>query len=712
MHYRACPLCEAICGLEIETQGDRVVSIRGDKEDPLSRGYLCPKAYALKDLHEDADRLKKPLRRRGRDFEEVSWEVALAEAGQGLGRLRKAHGRWAVASYLGNPTVHNLGAGLGAILLLRTLRSRSRFSATTLDQGPRQLACYWMYGSQALLPVPDLDRTRFLLVLGANPVVSNGSLMTAPGMKGRLEAIRARGGKVVVVDPRRSETAEVADQHVFIRPGTDGFFLAALVHVLFEDGLVRLGRLEPHIRGVDAVRGATAPFSPERTAERTGIPAATVRALAHALADADGGAVYGRIGTCTQRTGTVSSWLQDVANILCGHLDRPGGVMFTTPALDVPALAKKTGLVGHQGLWRSRVRGVPESLGELPTAVLAEEITTPGDDRIRGLVTVAGNPVLSSPSGDKLAAALGRLELMVSVDFYVNETTRHAHYILPPVSPLEKDHADLALHALAVRNTIRYSPRVIEPPPGSKTDWDILSALVRHIARAQGPRAAVEAELATRAFSPDRALELLLRTGPHGAGLGSLLGRGLTLGKLKAAPHGIDLGPLEPRLPGLLGTSDRKIQLAPPLPLEALAALRCELGAARGTSLVLVGRRELRTNNSWMHNSPSLTKGPSRCTLLMHPSDAAGRGITDGARVRVQSRAGAIEVAVALTDEVMAGVVSLPHGYGHEGAPARQAVAARVPGANVNVLTDPDVLEPLSGTAVLSGVPVEVQPAA
>jgi anaerobic selenocysteine-containing dehydrogenase len=715
-HHRSCPLCEAICGLEIVTDGERVVSIRGDREDPLSRGYLCPKAYALKDLHEDPDRLRRPLRRRGNDFEEIGWDEAIAEAGERLGGIRKQHGRHAVATYLGNPSVHNVGASLGGLLLLATLRNRTRFSATSLDQGPKQLAGMWMYGNQALIPVPDVDRTAYLLVLGANPLVSNGSLMTAPDMKGRLRAIRDRGGKVVVIDPRRSETAEVADRHHFIRPGSDAFFLMSLVHVLFAEGRARLGRLGGFTRGVEAVRAASAPFSPERTARLTGIPADATRTIAREISDAGSAVVYGRIGTCTQRFGTASSWLVDTINVLTGNLDRPGGAMFTTPALDLPGLAKRVGMLGHQGLWKSRVRGVAEALGELATAVLAEEITTPGDDRIRALVTVAGNPVLSSPGGDKLRGALGTLECMVSVDPYLNETTRHAHYVLPPLGPLEKDNVDIIFHALAVRNTVRFSPRVFEAPAGGRDDYEILADLSRAIARGMGGLGhRLKTEASAQTMQPLRAVELLLRTGPHGGGARALVGGGLTLAKLRAAEHGIDLGPLEPRLPGVLCTRDASIDLAPAALLGEARRMAEELARADAApGLVLIGRRELRSNNSWMHNAPSLVKGPSRCLLVMHPDDARTRGLTAGARAQLESRAGLIEVEVALSDEVMPGVVSLPHGYGHDTASAQAGlsvgrVASAVPGGSVNDVTDPMELDALSGTAVLSGVPVELR---
>ena len=707
-HFRTCSLCEAMCGLAIEVEGDRILSIRGDEADVFSRGYLCPKAVALKDLHEDPDRLRTPLRRRGSDWEEIGWDEALDLAAERLASVQRAHGRHAVAVYQGNPTVHNYGALLYGQLLLRALRTRSRYSATSVDQLPHMLASLLMFGHQLLLPVPDIDRTAFFLVLGANPLVSNGSLMTAPGIEKRLRALRARGGRLVVVDPRRTETAAMADSHLAIRPGTDALLLLALLQVVFEEDLARPGRLEPMLTGLAEVRALAREFPPERVAVATGLAAADIRSLARAFAQAPAAVAYGRVGVSTQEFGGACAWLVNVLNAVTGNLDRAGGAMFTRPAVDVVALADRAGQRGHFDKGRSRVRGLPEFGGEWPAAVLAEEMETPGEGQVRAFVTVAGNPVLSTPNGVRLERALAGLDFMVSIDPYLNETSRHAHLVLPPVSPLERDHYDLVFHLLAVRNTARYSPALFTPPKGARDDWQILHGLATRLEARRGRFS--PSSWITRAagrLGPRGVLALLLRTGPHGRGLRAW-GGGLTLGALEHAPHGIDLGPLTPALPGPLRTGDRRIALAPAPLVADVARLRARLGAAEAGGLSLIGRRDLRSNNSWMHNSVRLTKGRDRCTLLMHPGDAAARGFRDGDRVRVRSRVGEVEATLSVTDDMRPGVVSLPHGWGHHRPGTRLRVAGERPGASLNDITDDREVDILSGTSVLSGVAVDV----
>jgi anaerobic selenocysteine-containing dehydrogenase len=733
--HRTCPLCEAKCGISVEVDRPtgRVVTIRGDDEDPFSRGYLCPKAYGLKALQEDPDRLRHPIRRTASGWEEIGWDEAMAFAAEGLRAVRDTHGAEALAGYVGNPNAHDLGSAIYLGPLLRSLGSRRRFSASSVDQLPKMVACAALFGGPLTIPVPDLDRTQYLLVLGANPLASNGSLMTAADAPGRLRAIRERGGKIVVVDPRRSETARVADEHVFIVPGTDAFFLFALVHVLFEEGLAAPGRLEAFTRGLEAVRTLAKDFAPEAVARVTGIDAAVTRRIARELAGASRAACYGRIGTCTQEFGTLASWLVDVVNVLTGNLDRPGGVMFPRgaagPGRDRP---KRSGKLPY-ARWRSVVRGLPEFAGELPAAAMAEEIDAAGDARIRGLLTVAGNPVLSLPNGARLAQALGRLDFMVSVDIYLNETTRHAHVILPPVSPLERSNYDLLFNQFSVRNTTKFSPRVLEPPPDAREQWWILAELAGRLGGANaeavdelvlshllastvgGPETScpeVTPERARAALGsqrgPERILDLMLRAGPWGDRFEDERD-GLSLAKLRAAEHGIDLGPLEPRLPELLGTASGAIELAPELLVGDVPRLRAALAErSGGNGLVLIGRRHLRSNNSWMHNLPPLAKGRERCTLLVSPKDAARLGLADGGRARVRSRVGEVIAPVAVSDEMMPGVVSLPHGFGHDLPGTKLGVAAGIAGVNVNLLNDETRLDVLSGNAVLNGTPVEV----
>ena len=705
-HYRTCTLCEAMCGLVLEAEAGRVVSIRGDRDDPFSRGHICPKGVALGDVHADPDRLRQPLRRTPGGWRAVPWDEALDEAAERLSAVQREHGRDAVAVYQGNPTVHNYGSLLYAPGFVRALGTRNRFSATSVDQLPHHVAAYFMFGHYLLLPIPDLDRTGFFLVLGANPAVSNGSLMSAPDAAGRIRAVRARGGRVVVVDPRRSETAALADRHHFIRPGTDALLLLALLHVVFVEGLEKPGRLADRTLGLDAVRALASEMPPERAAPATGIAAEEIRALAREFAAAPSAVAYGRCGVSTQEFGALAHWLINTLNLVTGNLDRPGGAMFTHPAVDVLKRSRR----GSYGRWKSRVRGLPEFSGELPVAALAEEILTPGPGQVRALVTSAGNPVLSTPNGAQLDRALAGLDFMVSVDFYLNETTRHAHLILPPTSPLEHDHYDLAFYLLSVRDAAKYSPAVFPAPPGALHDWQIFLGLQRRLERG------VKARLAHAALGrlkPHGLLDLALRTGPYGAGFVPFA-RGLSLRRLRRNPHGVDLGPLRPSLPERLATKDGKIHAAPGPLLEDVARLRARLldgggEADGGFDLLLIGRRQLRSNNSWMHNYPRLMKGRDRCTLLLHPADAAARGIADGARVRLGSSAGSVEVAAELSDEVMPGVVSLPHGFGHARPGVRLGVAAAHPGASANDVTDELRLDALGGNAALNGVPVRVE---
>lgn len=711
VHHRACNLCEAICGLEIQVDDTgRISSIRGDQQDPLSRGHICPKAVALKDIHEDPDRLRHPeLRRPDGSWQRIPWDEAFDLAATRLREVQKKYGRDAVAAYSGNPSVHNYGSLLFGPPLLHALRSKNRYSATSADQLPHHLVSYWMLGHMLLLPVPDLEATGHLLVFGGNPAVSNGSMMTAPDVKKRLKEIRARGGRVVVVDPRRSETAELADEHVFVRPGTDAFLLLAMLATLFAEGLVRPGRLAPITRGLAELEKAVAQWQPEAVEALVGVPAATIRRLARELAAAPKAAVYGRIGVSVQEFGGLCQWAIYALNLVTGNLDRRGGVLFPTPAVDLLAVRRHGGSYGR---WRSKVRELPEAFGELPIASLAEDILSDQAPHIRALVTSAGNPVLSSPNGRRLEEALARLEFMVSIDYYRNETTRFADLILPPTAALEHDHYDLVFHALAVRNTARYSPPLFAPAEDTRHDWQILLELHRRLA--PSPKLPVRLwRAAAGKLGPRGLLALLLRFGKRGAGLWPFAS-GLTLEKVEKAEHGLDLGPLEEGLlPARLRTRDGQIDAAPaPLlaDLERLEARAAELRATPPAGLVLIGRRHLQSNNSWMHNSERLLRGKERCTLLIHPDDAQKRAI-EGGTVIVTSRVGEVEVPVEISDEIMPGVVSLPHGWGHRRPGVQLREAQQKPGVSVNDLTDDQQIDQLCGTAAFSAVAVEVSPA-
>lgn len=728
-HHRICPLCEACCGLELKVQDGKVISIRGHDSDVFSAGYICPKGVALKDLHEDPDRLRTPLIKRNGDFVPASWDEAFAEIERRLPPILAQHGRQAGAISVGNPSAHKIGLLLYFSRLARALGSRNVFSASTLDQMPKQLSSGLMFGHWLSIAVPDITRCDFLLVLGANPLASNGSLWTVPDFKGKAKAMQARGGKLVVIDPRRTETAAMADAHHFIRPGADVFLLLGMVHTLFDEKLVRLGRIAPLVNGVDAVEAAVKAFSAEVVAPRCGIEAQTIRSLARQLADTPRAAVYGRIGTCTQEYGTLASWLVDVLNVLTGHLDEPGGGMFPKAAAFAHNTAGQpgTGRGVSTGRHTSRVSGAPEVFGELPMTCLAEEIETPGPGQVRALITVASNPVLSSPNGARLARALDSLDFMVSMDIYVNETSRHADVILPGLSPLEDMHYDVAFPQFSWRNHARYSAPVFAAPVGQPAEWETMLKLTAIVQGqgAQTPAREIDdryfAEDAKKLFGeqaqavmdatqglhgPDRLLEVALRTGPYGDQFGRKP-EGLTLASVKAAPDGIDLGELAPRMPEVLRTLSGRIELAPPSLLQDLQRAAQAITQPVPT-MVIVGRRDVRSNNSWMHNLPILAKGPMRCTALVHPADAKRLGLTDGALARISNKERSIEAQVQISEEMMPGVVSLPHGWGHGLPGTRMALAAERPGANLNTLLDEDWRDPLSGNAVLSGVPVEL----
>ncbi|MEV6552856.1 molybdopterin oxidoreductase family protein [Streptomyces sp. NPDC051597] len=731
---RICPLCEATCGLTLTVEGTRVTGARGDRDDVFSQGFICPKGASFGEVDADPDRLTAPLIRREGRLVEAGWDEAFELVAERIRPVVETYGADAVGVVLGNPNVHTMAGALYPPVLLGALHTRSLFTASTLDQMPKHVSSGLLFGDPFAIPVPDLDRTDHLLLLGANPLESNGSLCTAPDFPGRLRALRARGGTLTVVDPRRTRTAKLADRHLAPRPGTDALLLAALAHVLFEEKLTSPGELADAVEGLADVHEAVREFTPEAVGAACDLDPDELRALARELAAAPTAAVYGRIGSCTVEHGTLASWLVDVLNILTGNLDRPGGALFPLSATDRAPRPAGPGRGFEIGRWRSRVGGHPEAKSELPAAALAEEIETPGEGQIRALIVCAANPVLSAPDGDRLDRALAGLDFMVSVDPYLNETSRHADVVLPPPPPSQSAHFDFAFNALAVRNQVRYTRPAVPLAEGRLDECEIHARLVLAATGMHGaPPDAVDAmvidrtlgkavadphsavhgrdakELAARltgGSGPERRLDMMLRLGPYGDGFGADP-EGLSLERVLAHPHGIDLGPLRPRLPQVLRTRSGRIELLPAPIAEDLPRLRAALDA-RPDGLVLVGRRHLRSNNSWLHNIPSLNGGSNRCTLHVHPEDAARLGVREGDLVRVTADGGAVEAPVEITDSVRTGVVSLPHGWGHDRPDTRLGVAAGRPGVNVNQLLDGSRLDPLSGTAVLNGFPVEL----
>ncbi len=706
-HYRACNLCEAICGLEIKHQNGHVISIIGDKADPFSRGHICPKAVALKDVYEDPNRLRRPLKRHETadgavSWLEIGWMQAFDEVATRLRAVRAQHGANAIAFYGGNPSVHNSGTLLAAPGVIRAIGTRSVYSATSVDQLPHHFAAWQLFGHPLLMPVPDIDHTDFWIIIGGNPVASNGSIMTAPDVATRLRAIQQRGGRVVVIDPRKTETAHRADQHLFIWPGTDAFLLLAMTQVLFAENLANVGRLVDVTDGIETLREAVSPFTPERVADTTGIEADTIRHLTRNFATTKRAALYGRVGVSTQQFGGLCLWLINALNLLTGHLDEPGGMMFTSPAFDILGRKQPGGrpVYTKYDRFRSRVGQRPEFMGELPVSGLAEDMLTPGDGQLRALMTSCGNPVLSTPNGGQLDTALAQLDFMVSVDIFLNETTRHADYILPPATGLETAHYDLTFHALAIRNTARYSEPMVPKPDGAMYDWEIYENLRlrledEHYTPETGPQP----------VDPEQKIAQGLQFGPYGK-------TGMNLQTLLDNPHGVDLGPLESVMPGRLATENGRINLAPTLFLNDLPRAEALLSATdNGTSnqLLLINRRHLRDNNSWLHNAHRLVKGRNRCTLQINPADASRLAIVNGQSVRVRSRVGAVELPAELTDDMMPGVVCIPHGYGHNRPGIRLDVAQQHAGVSANDLSDERVVDELTGNAVLSGVPVWVE---
>ncbi len=713
--HKTCNLCEACCGLLVEVEDNRVVRIRADDDDLMSRGHICPKAIALEEVQVDPDRVRRPLRRTADGWQEISWEEALDEVASNLARIQLRDGNEAVGMYLGNPGAHNFGTVAYVSTIRRALASRNQYTASSCDQNPKHASSLYLFGHVFKIAIPDIDHTDFLLMLGANPVVSNGSLMTAPGIGRRLRELKQRGGRLVVIDPRRTATAALADEHLFIRPGGDALLLAALLHVVLSQGLGRETHLADRVDGRDTLADLVASFSPEAVESRLGISAARVHALARDFAAAQRAVCYGRIGTSLSPFGTLANWLVDVLNLVTGNLDRPGGALHATPAVDLVSLGET--LPGDDTPdWRTRVRVAPSYNGEQPSACMAEEMQTPGAGQIRGMLTLAGNPVLSTPNGRELDRGFAALEYYAAIDIYRNETTRHANLILPPTWSLEHENYEIVFHLFAVHNSAKYSPPVLEPEAGALREWEILLELALRIGEKKTRKPHVKLalrmlRLSRGFFHPTRVLDWMLRLGPHGDGFRPWR-KGLRVSDLIENPKGIDLGPLKPSLEEWLEKRGGRIDLAHPKMTAELERLSRDLAAATPQEgLVLIGRRDVRTNNSWLHNAPLAVKGRNRCTLIMHPDDAGRRSLASDEPVRIRSRVGEVVARLEVSDEIMPGVVSLPHGWGHDRSGMQIGVAEAHAHVSVNDLTDEQQIEPVVGNAILNGVPVQVEAA-
>jgi anaerobic selenocysteine-containing dehydrogenase len=730
---RVCPFCEATCGLAVEVEDGTIVAVRGDKEDPFSRGYICPKAFGLKELHQDPDRLRRPVRRTANGWREITWKAAYEEIASRLLAIRAEQGNDAIGIYMGNPLVHDF-AFMYINALARALATHNVFNAAAVDQLPKEIQTGLMYGgpSPATIPVPDIDRTHYLLIIGANPAVSHGSLMTMPDAPGRIKGVIGRGGKVIVVDPRRTETAKIATEHHFIRPGTDAAFLLAIVYTLFQEKLVRLGDLSDLVAGLDLVEEIARGFAPEAVARFCGIGAPSIRRIAREFSGAKSAVCYGRLGTCAQEFGLLASWGVDLLNILTGNLDRPGGAMFTTPAASLAALSK--GKPFDFGRYQTRVSGRPVSSGMPPSSTMAEEILTPGPGQVRAMILLMTNSLRSAANSQELERAFSQLDFLVAVDFYINETTRFANIILPTPSPAEQAHYEFAFYHLSVRNIAKWSFPAVRPQTRAPAGWEVflrLSAIFMGMTERSLKQiddvvfAPIAAGLVKRGrqwpglhvdevmkeldglVGPERMIDFLIRIGEYGDGFGRAP-NGLTLAKVRSAPHGIDLGPLQPRLRNIINTASGRIELAPAAMTNDIKRLK-ERMHREHNEFVLIGRRNLRTSNSFMHNLPSLVKGRERCTLIVSASDAELLGLSSGGTARISSRVGSVVAPVEVSEDIMPGVVSLPHGWGHDSNDSHVTVARQHPGVNANILTDNQAYDEASGAAVLFGTPVSVE---
>ncbi len=709
LHYSTCTLCEAMCGIEVATQGNRILSIKGDKDNPFSEGHVCPKASALKDLYDDPDRLKRPIKKMGDEWQEIPWSEAFDYVAEKLHHIQSTHGKDAVGVYLGNPNAHNMGAILFGPYFYRALESHNRYSATSVDQLPHHIVSRRLFGHMSQIPIPDIDRTQHFVIIGGNPLASNGSIMTVPNVKKRLKGVQKRGGKVVVIDPKRTDTADLSCEHHFIRPGSDVLLLLAMLHVVFQKQLHSAEALLPYAEDLLDVEGYVKDFSPETVSELTGIKASQITKLVTDFCEAESAVCYGRMGASVQAFGTLTQYLIMLFNMLTGNLDRQGGMMFTQPAADILPVSSR----GSIGGYSSRVRGLPAFAGEYPVACLAEEILTPGEGQIKAMVIGAGNPVVTTPNTEQLERAFSQLDFVVSVDFYISETSRHADIILPPVTPLERDHYDVVFHNFAVRNYATYSEAVVNIDDNQLTDWQIYLSLAERLDKLNGKSTAHYQALWQK--QPKGVIDDLLKSGQYGAhasanGSGKE-GHNLSLDKLKAHPHGIDLGPLQSALPNAIFHENKKIDLDFDYFMPDIARVKTHFfdRMRNENQMVLIGRRHIKTNNSWLHNSPRMVKGNNRCTLQLHPADAAKYQVQEGDRVKVTSRVGHVQVEAEITDSIMPGVVSIPHGWGHNKKGIKLGVASQYPGVNTNILTDEMQVDTLSGNGVLNGVPVSLE---
>ncbi len=694
IHYRTCNLCEAMCGLEIKHSKTEIISIKGDRNDVFSRGHICPKAVALQDLYHDKDRLKTPLKKTSNGWEKISWEEAFDEVADKLKFIQEKYGNNAVGTYRGNPNVHNLGMMLFGTPFIQSLKTQQKYTATSVDQLPHHISSLKMFGHYMLIPIPDIDNTDFMIIMGGNPVVSNGSMMTAPDFSNRLKAIQKRGGKFVVIDPRTTETAKIADQYLSIKPGKDALLLLALIQVIFDENLTNKGHLDTHVKSWDIIENLCQWYSPEKISSIIGIPDDEIKNLARTFAGADSAVCYGRLGVSTQEFGGICMWLINILNIITGNFDKKGGVLFTLPAVDLVGMSALTGKTGSYDRRRSRIRNLPEYTGEYPVATLADEILVEGEDQIKAMVMIAGNPVLSTPNGKELAKALEQLEFIVAIDIYINETTQYADIILPTTTGLETSHYDLVFHQLAIRNTANYSKALFTRNDEQKHDWEILNALTKRMSGKDNTA------------TPEMMLDFLLQKGPY-------KDKHLSVKTLMNNPHGIDLGSLQPSIPKRLFTDDKKIDLAPSIFIEDLGRLKKKLEQWRKDStpefnFSLIGRRHLRSNNSWMHNTNRLVKGNERCTLLMNEADAKKLNLADQQQVTVTSNVGSVEIAIEINNEMIRGVVSIPHGWGHNYNNTKMEIAQQNAGISINDLTDANRIDELTGNADFSGTKVKI----
>ncbi|HYX32729.1 MAG TPA: molybdopterin-dependent oxidoreductase [Oligoflexus sp.] len=706
---RVCNLCEAMCGLTIEQAEDLSMTIRANKDDVFSQGAFCPKSQGLKDLWQDPDRVRQPLKKVDGSFQPIGWDQAFQEIADKINQLQKKYGRSSIATYAGNPNTHNFGNLIMLPVFLRGIRSHNKYSATSVDQLPHMLVSYLMFGHQLLLPIADVDHTRYMLMFGANPAVSNGSLLSSAGLSTRLKAIQHRNGKVVLFDPRYTETASLVSEHYFIRPGTDAFLLAGIVKLLFDRKAVRPGHLHSVIKGLVQLEALFQDVDLDQVSTITGVNREIIEQVAQDLQTYEPAVCYGRMGVSTQAYGAVCQWLINLINILTGNFDKRGGALFTKPAFDVVELAARMGSRGSFRRRKSRVHQLPEFGGEMPVATLADEILTPGEGQIKALITIAGNPVISTPNGRKLEKAMDQLDLQVAIDFYQNETTARADYILPPTSSLEHSHYDLIFNALAARNIARFSPAVVRSPKDSREDWEILLELWARIGYKDSVIDRSRKFLmkkSLQAMGMERLVDLGLRIGPYRK-------TGISLKQLKQNPDGIDLGPLQPSLPQRLYTKDKRVDLCPQPLLEAWQVFRADPAWRQSRNphpedFLLIGRRNLKSNNSWMHNLPSLARSKNQCYLIMNKEDAVRRSIVDGSQVQVSSDIGSIELPVMISDRIMPGVVSIPHGWGHDRSDVRLTLARKSPGVSLNDIMDDRQVDVFSGNAILNGQRVRV----